>query len=535
MARNSTYNILMYSHDTYGLGHIRRTMAIASHLLGPRINILILTGSPIAGRFSFPEQIDFVRIPGMIKKTNDEYLPLSIKINVRHALDIRKNIITATAKTFQPHLFIVDKEPLGLKKEVLPTLQWLRRCRPDTRSILGLRDIMDDAESVKKDWQEKRVYQHLEQLYSEIWIYGIQDFYDPIKEYEISDAISRKMHFTGYIPRKIPGKDAVRHVKKELGLKQLWVKDESSNPTASFKDRASAILVARAKEIGAEVIVTASTGNAGAALAGMAAAVDQESVIFAPKTAPPAKIAQLLVYGARVILVDDNYDAAYKLSLEASEEFGWYNRNTGYNPFTAEGKKTAAYEIWEQVMLEHKLEQPLNVFVSVGDGNIISGIHKGFKDLFNIGQIKQMPRIFGCQSTGSAAIYNAYKSGTEEIIPVSATTLADSISVNLPSDGLRALRAATQTEGAYIAVEDQAILEAISDLGKVGIFAEPAGATALAGLKHAINDGLVKKDAPVLVLNTGSGLKDVKAAKQAAGEAPVIAPVLEEVKALLGS
>ena len=151
MAKNSIYNILMYSHDTYGLGHIRRTMAIASHLLGPRINILILTGSPIAGRFSFADQIDFVRIPGMIKKTNDEYLPLSIKINPRHALDIRKNIITATAKTFQPHLFIVDKEPLGLKKEVLPTLQWLRRCRPDTRSILGLRDIMDDAETVKKD------------------------------------------------------------------------------------------------------------------------------------------------------------------------------------------------------------------------------------------------------------------------------------------------------------------------------------------------------------------------------------------------
>jgi len=219
MARNSTYNILMYSHDTYGLGHIRRTMAIASHLLGPRINILILTGSPIAGRFSFAERIDFVRIPGMIKKTNDEYLPLSIKINPRHALDIRKNIITATAKTFQPHLFIVDKEPLGLKKEVLPTLQWLRRCRPDTRSILGLRDIMDDAETVKKDWREKKVYEHLEKLYSEIWIYGIQDFYDPIEEYDISEAISRKIHFTGYIPRKIPGKDAVNKIKKELGLK----------------------------------------------------------------------------------------------------------------------------------------------------------------------------------------------------------------------------------------------------------------------------------------------------------------------------
>ena len=322
-------------------------------------------------------------------------------------------------------------------------------------------------------------------------------------------------------------------IKEKLGLKQLWVKDESSNPTASFKDRASAILVARAKEIGAEVIVTASTGNAGAALAGMAAAVDQESVIFAPKTAPPAKVAQLLIYGARVILVDDNYDAAYQLSLDATAEFGWYNRNTGYNPFTAEGKKTAAYEIWEQVLLTNQLDRPLCVFVSVGDGNIISGIHKGFKDLYEIGQIDVMPRIFGCQSTGSAAIYNAYISGEEEIKPVQATTMADSISVNLPSDGLRALRAATQTEGAYVAVPDQEILEAISDLGAVGIFAEPAGATALAGLKQALKDKLVSADDPILVLNTGSGLKDVKAARQAAGEAPVINPNISEVKKLL--
>jgi predicted glycosyltransferase len=220
MARNATYNILMYSHDSYGLGHIRRTMAIAAHLLGPRINILILTGSPIAGRFSFPEQIDFVRIPGMIKKTNEEYLPLSIKINARHALDIRKNIITATAKTFQPQLFIVDKEPLGLRKEVLPTLKWLQRCRPNTRAILGLRDIMDDAATIKKDWNEKGVYQVLESLYSEIWVYGDRQFYDPIVEYDISEAISRKIHFTGYIPRKIPGKEAVRNIRKELGIQQ---------------------------------------------------------------------------------------------------------------------------------------------------------------------------------------------------------------------------------------------------------------------------------------------------------------------------
>jgi predicted glycosyltransferase len=220
MGRTSTYNILMYSHDTYGLGHIRRTMAIAAHLRAPEVNILILTGSPIVGRFSFPEQIDFVRIPGMIKKTNEEYLPLSIKINAKHALEIRKNIITATAKAFQPHLFIVDKEPLGLKKEILPTLQWLQRCLPGTRTVLGLRDIMDDAATIRKDWMKKGVYEILDKLYSEIWVYGNRDFYDPVKEYAIPDTVSRKMHFTGYIPRKVPAMDSVRKIKKEQGLNE---------------------------------------------------------------------------------------------------------------------------------------------------------------------------------------------------------------------------------------------------------------------------------------------------------------------------
>ena len=214
-SKSKSYNIVMYSHDTYGLGHIRRTMAIASQLRNPSTNILILTGSPIAGRFSFPEQVDFVRIPGMIKKTNEEYLPMSIKINAGHALDIRKKIITATIKAFQPHMFIVDKEPLGLKKEILPTLKWLRKCCPNTRTVLGLRDIMDDAETVKDNWRKKGIYQALDTYYSEIWTYGIQDYYDPIKEYGIPESISRKIQFTGYIPREIKSnKDAIRERKR---------------------------------------------------------------------------------------------------------------------------------------------------------------------------------------------------------------------------------------------------------------------------------------------------------------------------------
>lgn len=319
---------------------------------------------------------------------------------------------------------------------------------------------------------------------------------------------------------------------EKLGLQQLWLKDESRNPTASFKDRASAIVVARAREIKAEVVVTASTGNAGAALAGMAAAVGQQAVIFAPKTAPPAKVAQLLVYGAKVLLVDGTYDDAFDLTVKAANEFGWYCRNTGYNPFTAEGKKTAAFEIWEY-MQEAIDNRPYTVFVSVGDGNIISGIHKGFKDLMELGWIEQLPRLVGVQAEGSAAVANAFRAGTEEIVPVSATTLADSISVDLPRDGVRAIRAARDTGGTYLTVSDQEILSAIGELGKVGIFAEPAGATAYAGLVKAVASGLVAGTDPVLVLNTGSGLKDVKAAMQAVSKAPVIKPTLEALKKLL--
>jgi threonine synthase len=330
---------------------------------------------------------------------------------------------------------------------------------------------------------------------------------------------------------------------EKLGLQNLWLKDESRNPTASFKDRASAIVVARAREIKADVVVTASTGNAGAALAGMSAAVGQKAIIFAPKSAPQAKVAQLLVFGAKVILVDGTYDDAFDLTVKAANEFGWYCRNTGYNPFTAEGKKTAALEIWEWWESTHEKwhekvgvdmdHAPLTILVSVGDGNIISGIHKGFKDLYQLGWLPRIPRIIGVQAEGSAAISNAFHADTETITPVSATTIADSISVDLPRDGVRAVRAAKETGGTYVNVSDQEILKAIAELGTVGVFAEPAGATAYAGLVKAVSSGLVGSEDPILVLNTGSGLKDVRAAMQAVQSAPIIEPTLEAIKQLL--
>ncbi len=322
----------------------------------------------------------------------------------------------------------------------------------------------------------------------------------------------------------------------DLKLTKLWVKDESRNPTASFKDRASAVVVARARAIGAKVVVTASTGNAGAALAGMSAAIGQKAVIFAPRSAPPAKIAQLLIYGAQVLLVDGSYDDAFDLTIQAAEEFGWYCRNTGYNPFTAEGKKTAAFEIWEWMTPHVGTEQSpntLSIFVPVGDGNIISGLHKGFKDLLSLGWLSTIPRLYGVQAEGSAAIANAFFAKSEIITPVVANTIADSISVDLPRDGVRAVRAATETGGQYLLVSDSEIIQAIASLGKVGIFAEPAGATAYAGLVKAVQNGLVTSEDLVLVINTGSGLKDVKAAMQAVNPAPVIEPTLKAVKAVI--
>jgi len=326
---------------------------------------------------------------------------------------------------------------------------------------------------------------------------------------------------------------------QKLGMDQFWIKDDGRNPTASFKDRASAVVIARAQEIAAQVVVTASTGNAGAALAGMAAAAKIPAVILAPKTAPRAKVAQLLIFGAKVFLVDGTYDEAFDLSIEASQAFGWYCRNTGYNPFTAEGKKTAAFEICEQFtfasgMVSGRLSQwevPDVVLVSVGDGNIISGLHKGFKDLFALGWIQKLPRLIGIQSVGSAAIYNAFQAGNERIEPVCAETLADSISVDLPRDGLRALRAAIETGGAYIAVSDDNILGAIRELAhEEGVFAEPAGATAYAGLIHALEMGIVKNEERIVVLVTGNGLKDVTAAMQIVGEPVIIEPTLDALK-----
>jgi len=320
-----------------------------------------------------------------------------------------------------------------------------------------------------------------------------------------------------------------------LGLENLFVKDDGRNPSASFKDRASAFVVAKALERGEQLVTTASSGNAGAALACMAAATGMKSVIFVPETAPQAKVAQLLIFGAAVMLVKGTYDDAFDLCLQASREFGWYCRNTGYNPFTLEGKKTVSFEIYEQL----GWRVPDRVFVSVGDGNILSGVWKGFRDLLALGWIERMPRLMGVQAEGSAACYHAWQRARAmqqpvRIEPVAAHTLADSISAGLPRDGVRAVRAVLETDGEYVSVSDDEILRSMKDIAVLsGIFAEPAAAAAFAGLQKMMRAHAIERDETVVVIVTGSGLKDVPAALRAAGQPHIIEPTLAAVRRAL--
>ncbi|MEW5986057.1 MAG: pyridoxal-phosphate dependent enzyme, partial [Chloroflexota bacterium] len=347
-----------------------------------------------------------------------------------------------------------------------------------------------------------------------------------------------------------------------LGIRRLWLKDDGRNPTASLKDRASAIAVVKAREIGAEIVTTASTGNAAAALAGLAASVGLKSVIFVPAAAPPAKIAQLLVYGATVLLVEGTYDEAFDLCLAASDAFGWYCRNTAYNPYMAEGKKTVVFEMYEQLAqakgtqgtqgTEGTIESSLSslsspssllptfdaIYVPVGDGCIISGVHKGLRDLVALGLLETMPRLIGVQAAGSAYLYEAWQRGEDVLAkpPIAAQTIADSISAGLPRDRLKAMTAVRETNGAFITVTDAEILAAIPTLARgSGVFAEPAAAAAYAGLAKAVQTGLVGPAAQAAVLITGNGLKDVGAAMKASGRAVTIKPTLAEVERLIKS
>jgi len=290
------------------------------------------------------------------------------------------------------------------------------------------------------------------------------------------------------------------NLRTSSGLRRLYIKDDGVNPTFSLKDRASYLVSAAAKRFNITDLTLASTGNAGSSMAGIGAAAGQRITLFLPKTAPPAKLVQALQYGARVYRVDGTYDHAYDISLAFTERFGGMNRNTAYNPLTIEGKKTVSLELYNQLGTA-----PDIVFVAVGDGCILAGVYKGFRDLFQLGLIPSVPKIVAVQAETSDALHRAFNSGVFENVPTA--TVADSICVDVPRNGSHALSLLKTYGGDIITVTDEQILQAQTHLSSTaGLFTEPAGAASFAGfMKYAPQ---LEPDALVVVLTTGNGLKD---------------------------
>ena len=306
---------------------------------------------------------------------------------------------------------------------------------------------------------------------------------------------------------------------KQLRIKKLYVKDDGINPTASLKDRASAMAVAKAREAGAEVIACSSTGNAASSLAGNAAAAGLKTYIFVPSRAPKGKVAQLMTFGATVISVQGSYEDTFELSKQAIDRWGWYNRNAAINPYLSEGKKTVALEIMEQL----DWKAPDYIAISVGDGCTIAGLWKGLKDLHAIGFIDRLPRLISAQAEGCCPINRAIAEN-KPWHPMEENTLADSIAVGVPRNADKALMAIRESNGVTVNVSDEEIMAAQKLLGRTcGVFGEPAGVTGAAGLKKLCEEGRIEPDATVVSVVTGNGLKDVANAIKSCGE-PISIP-----------
>ncbi len=369
----------------------------------------------------------------------------------------------------------------------------------------GILDVEYDYEGIASALS-KNPFQNREQ---NIWRYN--------ELLPVSASIPRPHLFVGWTPVY-----DVPRLAETFGIKQFFLKDDGRNPTNSFKDRASSVGVLKAIEFGFDKIACASTGNAASSLAGLSAATGLQSFIFVPERAPEPKVTQLLIFGATVLRVLGTYEQAFDLCKAACEKYGWYNRNSGSNPFLVEGKKTAGLEIAEQL----KNNLPDWVVVSVGDGCTIGGIGKGLQEMKQLGIIDRVPRLLGVQAEGARPMVDAFISG-KKLIPTDTNTLADSIAVGTPRNWRRAIRQIKLSHGEMIAVSDDEILEAMRITARKGaVFGEPAGVTGVAGLKKAIEKGIVKKNESALCIVTGNGLKDIHSAKQAVGKAIDVKPTL---------
>ena len=378
---------------------------------------------------------------------------------------------------------------------------------------LGILDVIYDYEYIKSKDSKETFANNTD--YS-VWRY---EPFLPIEE----NGPKPKLR-VGWSPLYKPEKLA-----KEVGLDNLYVKDDGINPTGSMKDRASCVAVAKAMEEKAEVICCSSTGNAASSCAGNAASVGIKTVIFVPGRAPLGKVSQLKIFGANVMSVQGSYEETFKLSADAIEQNGWYNRNAAINPYLVEGKKTISLEICEQM----NWEVPDWIVFSVGDGCSIAGAYKGFLDLYNAGFISKMPRVAGIQAEGCAPLAHAWQE-KREWHPEAENTIADSIAVGVPRNAIKALRAVSESDGVWETVTDDEILDAMRFMGKnVGVFGEPAGCAGMAGLRKLVANGVIKKNETVVCAVTGNGLKDTANAIKAAGEPMKVEPTTEGLKKAL--
>jgi len=317
---------------------------------------------------------------------------------------------------------------------------------------------------------------------------------------------------------------------RHLGIQQVLLKDEGRNPTGSFKDRASSVGVAHALQVGAKTIACASTGNAASSLAGLAALADLPAIIFVPATAPEPKVAQLRIFGATVFTVKASYDVAYDLCTKACHTFGWYNRNCAINPVLVEGKKTAGLEIAEQCRGFGGIADW--IAVSIGDGCTIAGIWKGLRQMYELGRIDRMPRLLGVQAEQVNPLQHALLHD-ELPEPTPGQTIADSINVHVPRNWRKAVKAIRDSDGRIVTASDEAILDAMRLAGRQGVFAEPAAAAALAGVVAAIEAKIIMDRDRLLVMITGSGLKDTRSALRAAGQPIAIEPSIDALEQAL--
>lgn len=362
---------------------------------------------------------------------------------------------------------------------------------PDCGALRGTLDVVYDFKYVKRHFSKDILLKSTE--------YSHWRYLPLLPVFEDQYIQSLKVGWTPLYHHK--------RINSKLRLPLLFLKDDSGNVTSSYKDRASSVAIVKALEGRYEGIGGASSGNAGASIAAFAASAGLPCYIFVPETIPKPKLAQLQAYGAQTMLVKGTYDEAFDLCMKECAKNNWFNRNTAINPYLVEGKKTGALEICEQL----NWDVPDLVFVPVGDGCILSGIWKGFKDLREIGFIDRFPQLIGVQAEGSAPLVEAYQKGLQEAYSKNVSTIADSISVGYPRDQVKAMRAIHQSGGTFISISDEFIINAIKFLAEnSGIFVEPAAATAFAGMQFMLKNDKIQSTHKIVVMLTGSGLKDIR-------------------------